>query len=223
MKKLFCTLGLLILSLLSARLSAQSEAHSQLRKGDAHYDKKNYLNAETAYEKATRDPIALYNAGNAAYQQGKFEVAAGRYKSAAILLANASVRSDAFYNLGNAYMQLGKYREAIAAYEKSLRLQTNRPDAKKNLQIAKNKEREKEDPPPPPPPPQKPPPPPPPRNNYVDRAQQPQRRETPSGTMTAAAARQRLEAIINLEEQKNARQYRALPPEARPDRRKKDW
>ena len=48
-------------------------------------------------------------------------------------------------------------------------------------------------------------------------------KETASGTMTAEAARQLLDATIDQEEQKNARQYRALPPDMRPSRTKKDW
>jgi tetratricopeptide (TPR) repeat protein len=212
-----------ILLVSSTVLSGQTDAHGDLRKGEKQYDQKNYPGAETAYSKASGNPAALYNAGNAAYQQAKFDLAAEYFKSAAALFPNSPARSDAYYNLGNSYLKLGKYQEAIVVYEKSLRLQTNRPDAKKNLQIAKNKAREKEDPPPPPPPPQNPPPPPPPRNNYVDRAQAGRKREVASGTMTAALARQKLNAVIDQEEQKNARQYRSQPPEARPDRKKKDW
>ena len=134
-----------------------------------------------------------------------------------------TAKAAALYNLGNALLQQDKFEDAITAYEKSLRTQPNQPDTKKNLQIAKNKLREQQEPPPPPPKKQPPPPPPPPRNNYVDRAQQPPRKELPSGNMTAEAARQMLDATIEQEEQKNARQYRALPPEARPARTKKDW
>ncbi|MBK6933208.1 MAG: hypothetical protein IPH12_21000 [Saprospirales bacterium] len=49
-------------------LSAQSAAHGHLRTGDRLYDQKNYPKAENAYGKAPADPVALYNAGNAAYQ-----------------------------------------------------------------------------------------------------------------------------------------------------------
>lgn len=205
-------------------LTAQSQSdHSQLRKGDRLYDKKYYRQAEQAYLKAATDPSAPYNAGNAAYQQGKYEAAAGLFNKAAAIAPDLPAKAAALYNWGNALLQLGKYQEAITAYEKSLRAQPNQPDTKKNLQIAKNKLREQQEPPPPPPPPQKPPPPPPPRNNYVDRAQEPRQKELPSGTMTAAEARRQLDATINTEEQKNARQYRSLPPEARPARTKKDW
>ena len=207
----------------AAGLQAQSPAHGPLRNGDRLYDQQKYRDAEAAYRRAETDPVAAYNAGNAAFQQGKYDAAAGLFKKAAAIAKDKSTQSDAFYNLGNAYLQQGKWAEAIVAYESSLRLRANRPDAKKNLQIAKNKLNEQQDPPPPPPQKTPPPPPPPPRRNYVDRAQQPQRKETASGTMTAEAARQLLDATIDQEEQKNARQYRALPPDMRPSRTKKDW
>lgn len=212
--------GLFALFALSAH--AQS-AHNQLLKGDRLYDKKDYSSAENAYLRAETDPTAPYNAGNAAYQQGKYEAAAELFKKAAAIAPDVTAKAAALYNMGNAYLQLGKYEEAIKAYEKSLRTQPNQPDTKKNLQIAKNKLREQQEPPPPPPKKQPPPPPPPPRNNYVDRAQQPLKKELPSGNMTAETARQLLNATIEQEEQKNARQYRALPPEAHPARTKKDW
>lgn len=209
----------LLFILWSALLLAQA-SHSQLRAGEQHYDDKNFPKAETAYGEASGDPVAQYNAGNAAFQQGKYDIAADWFRKAAA--APSAIRADAFYNLGNALMLLGKYREAVDAYERSLRLRPNQPDAKKNLQIARNKLREQQDPPPPPPPAQKPPPPPPPRNDYVDQAKQPPKKEVPTG-MSAGEARQLLDGTIEQEETKNARQYRALPPEANPGRAKKDW
>lgn len=210
------------LLVLTTGLSAQS-AHRQLRRGEELYDDQKYAASQQAYEEAATDPAAAFNAGNAAYQQGKYADAASLYKKAAAIAPNGGVKSDALYNLGNAMLQSGKLEEAVTAYETSLRLNANRADAKKNLQIAKNKLREQQEPPPPPPQKTPPPPPPPPRRNYVDRAQEPQKKESFSGTMTAENARQLLDATIELEEQKNARQYRALPPEARPSRTKKDW
>ena len=211
-----------ILLCLPFALHSQS-AHRQLRAGEQLYDQKKYQQAENAYREADNDPTAAYNAGNAAYQQGKYEAAAGQFKKAAAIARETGAQSDAFYNLGNARLQLNQYKEAIEAYESALRLRPNRPDAKKNLQIARNKLREQQEPPPPPPQKTPPPPPPPPRPNYVDRAQQPPKREMPTGTMTADHARQILDATIDAEEQKSARLYRALPPEARPARTKKDW
>ncbi len=209
----------LMLQGLNTALPAQS-AHAERRAGDRHYQNRDFQQAENAYSEASDDPVAHYNAGNAAFRQGKYEAAVHWFQQAAA--TPSAVQPDAWFNLGNACMQLGKFPEAVNAYERSLRKAPNRTDAKKNLQIARNKLRERQEPPPPPPQ-RPPPPPPPPRNDYVDQARQPQRKVIPSGTMTASAARQVLDGTIEQEEIKNARRYRALPPEANPGRVKKDW
>lgn len=207
--------------LLPLQLIAQS-SHGQMQQGDRLYDEKSWSAAEEAYREAGASAAAFYNAGNAAYQQGKYEVAAESFKKATAA-TTPEARADAFFNLGNAYLQQGKYREAIAAYEKSLRQQPNKFDAKKNLQIAKKKLKEQEEPPPPPPPPPPPLPPPPPPRNFLDRAQQPPKREVPSGGVSPEAAKQILTTIVEPDEEKSAREYRTLAPSTKPSRVKKDW
>lgn len=215
----------LLVAAFSTALLGQQE-HWQLQKADRLYDKKEYRKAEDAYRQSASGHAASYNAGNAAYQQGRYADAADMFKKAVASAPNVAVKADAFYNLGNALLQQGKYAEAVAAYENSLRKQPTRADAKKNLQIAKKKLKEQENPPPPPPP-QKPPPPPPPapnpRRNYLDRAQQSPQKEPPSGSLSPEAARRLLETTVALEEEKNARQYRELSPAAKPSKVRKDW
>lgn len=215
---------LLFVAAFSLALSGQS-GHRQLQEGDRLYDKKEFQKAEQTYLKAKSGHVASYNAGNAAYQQGKYADAAEMFKKAAAVAPAPAAKADAFYNLGNAFLQQGKYAEAIAAYKNSLRQQPNRADAKKNLQIAIKKLREQQSPPPPPPPKTPPPPPPAPKpqRNYLDRAQQPQKKEQPAGNLTPQAARRLLETSVAQEEQKNARQYRELSPATKPSRVKKDW
>jgi Ca-activated chloride channel family protein len=213
---------LLLPLLLPLSLFAQS-SRTQLQQGDRLYDQKEWSKAEESYRKSGPGAAASYNTGNAAYQQGKYDAAAEAFKKAAAA-STPVARADAFFNLGNAYLQQGKYKEAIAAYENSLRRQPNRFDAKKNLQIAKKKWKEQQEPPPPPqktPPP--PPPPPKPQRNYLDRAQQPQKREVPSVALSTDAAKQILTTIVAPDEQKSAREYRQLAPATKPSRVKKDW
>ncbi|MBL7782674.1 MAG: tetratricopeptide repeat protein [Saprospiraceae bacterium] len=202
---------------------AQS-AHSRLQSGDAYYDKKEYGKAEAAYKSAAGGYTASYNAGNAAYQQGKYEEAAELFRIAVNAGADAAAKSAAWYNMGNALLQAGKYSEAEKAYESSLRQQPNRADAKKNLQIAKRKQQQKEDPPPPP---QKPPPPPPPtprpQPNYLDRAPQALKPEQPRRNLSPEAAKLMLEALVQPDEQRNAQDYRELSPAVKPTSGKKDW
>lgn len=199
--------------------------HNQLKAGDALYDKKDYAKAEETY-KSAGGYAASYNAGNAAYQQGKYEQAADLFRIAVNAGTDASAKAAAWFNMGNAYLQAGKYADAVKAYENSLRQQPNSPDTKKNLQIAKKKQKEEEDPPPPPPPPKKqPPPPPPPRpqRNYLDRAPQNQRAEQPKRNLSPEAAKLMLEAIVQPDEQRSAQDYRELSPAVKPAGGKKDW
>ncbi len=195
-----------------------------MQEGDSHYDQKAWSKAEESYRKSGPGAASSYNAGNAAYQQGKYDVAAESYKKGAAATTREA-RASALFNLGNAFLQQGKYKEAITAYENSLRQQPNRFDAKKNLQIAKKKLKEEENPPPPPPPQKTPPPPPPPKpqRNYLDRAQQPQKKEVPSGGISPDAAKNILATVVAPDEQKSAREYRQLAPATKPSRVKKDW
>lgn len=211
------------LLLFGSALYAQS-AHGLLQDGQRLYDKKSFARAESTYRKAQGN-AAVYNAGNAAYKQAKYEDAATLFKSASATASKPAEKANALYNLGNAYLQKGDYEEAIDAYEKSLRLFPNAADAKKNLQIAKKKLQEQEEPPPPP---QKtPPPPPPPRPKpkavYLDQAHEGRQKEAAPPPLSAEAARQLLAKSVTQEEQKNALEYRELAPATKPSKVKKDW
>jgi tetratricopeptide (TPR) repeat protein len=213
--------SILLLWLISGGLTAQS-VHRTLRQGDTNYDKGDYTAAQSAYQKAANN-IGRYNAGNAAMQQNQLQEAVDFYSAAAEKSTSATIKADALYNLGNAYLQQKKYSAAIKAYESSLRVAPNRPDAQKNLQIAK---RQLQEPPPPPPSPPPPPPPPstrPPRKSYLDQAEQTRQKEIPPSNIPPEIARQMLQKAVLPEEQQNARAYRELSPANRPSRLKKDW
>ena len=120
------TAAIFACGLLGAGMLPAQSSHTVLRKGDRLYDKQRYPLAENTYRRAETDPNAAYNAGNAAYQQGKYEAAAQQFKKSAAIASDLDTKSDALYNLGNAYLKLEKYKEAIAAYENSLRLRPNR-------------------------------------------------------------------------------------------------
>lgn len=211
----------LLLAALPALLPGQN-SHGQLRQGDRFYDRQDYSRAEQAYRQA-EGPLAAYNAGNAALQQNKLDEAAGLFRRAAETAAAPATKSDAWYNLGNVYLKQGKFEEAFAAYQKSLRLQPNFPDAKKNLEIARQKMQRQEPPPPEPPPPPPPPKTPPPRNRYLDQPAQPRQREVPSGGMSPAEVQRLLETVVTPAEQRSAREYRELAPSTAPAGTRKDW
>jgi len=210
-----------ILLLFAGNLLAQSD-HTALRQGERYYDKGDYEKSQAAYQKS-KSSAARYNAGNAAYLQSEHADAAKLFREAAERSLSPADKADALYNLGNACMLQGDFRAAVEAYERSLRLVPKRPDAQKNLQIAKRKLQE---PPPETPPPPPPPPPPPslrPRQNYLDQAAPLRQKEIPPNNLSPDAARRLLNEAVLSEEQKNAGAYRELAPANRPSRLKKDW
>ena len=215
-KKKNLALGMLLL--VGGALSAQSE-HRVLRQGEQYYDQGDYEKAQMAYQKS-KSSVASYNAGNAAYLQSEYSAAVQLFREAAEKSLSPVDKANARFNLGNAFMLQGNFQAAIEAYEQSLRLLPKRPDAQKNLQIAKQMLQE--------PPPQSPPPPPPPpsmrpRQNYLDQASASTQKEIPPTNLPPAEARRLLEKAILSEEQKNAGAYRQLAPANRPSRLKKDW
>lgn len=209
-----------VLLLSSGLLCAQSD-HRALRKGEVQYDRGNYEEARAAYQQ-TASSAGRYNAGNAAFRLSDFDLSAQLYREAAERSTTISDKADALYNLGNACLMQEDYAGAVEAYEQSLRLQPKRPDAQKNLQIAKRPP----NPPPPPKPPPPPPPPPPsprPRQNYLDQASGSRQRDIPPANLPPAEARRLLDKAVLAEEEKNIGAYRELAPANRPSRLKKDW
>ena len=197
-------------------LKAQS-AHWSLLQAQRDYQSKNYTSAEKAFAAIKNNAKAAYNGGNAVLHQGKNDEAVEYYMRAANLYKDPVAKSDAYFNAGNALMAMGSYSDAVEAYQKSLRLSPARPDAKKNLTIArKNLPAPPETTPPPPPPP-----PPPPKKSYLDQARKSQ--EPIPAPLTPDAARRILESAVAPVEEESAKRYRHLSPSNRPTRSKKAW
>ncbi|MGI8821297.1 MAG: tetratricopeptide repeat protein [Chthoniobacterales bacterium] len=80
-----------------------------------------------------------------AFARGNEEYRAGRFSEAADLYAKAvqATRTNAplFYNLGNASYRAGDLGRAILSYERALALEPVHPEARANLQIARDKAR----------------------------------------------------------------------------------
>jgi tetratricopeptide (TPR) repeat protein len=233
-------------------LSAQS-THAPLRKGDLAYDRELYKDAEKQYRiAADRDmghPQAVYNLGNALYQQGNFEDAGKRFQQVVENAPSPERKADALHNLGNALLKQRKYKESVQAYEQSLRLRPADPETKQNLQMAKKKlreemqkEKEKQEQDqqnqdqqnqdqsqdPNQSPPQDP-------QNQQDKQpeqsgqnppQQPEQAPEPKPTeqqMKKEEAKRLLETAVGTEDRKNAQKYRAAQQQNKPKSNKKDW
>ena len=210
--------SLIITCVLLLSFESNAQEHFYLKSGDEYYQKGEFDKARNAYLQV-RTFTGFYNAANASYQSNNFQDATQWYVKALQLPATNGQKSNAWYNLGNSYLRLNKYREAASAFENSLYLQSNRADAKKNLQIA----REHLQTPPPTPPPPPPPPPSNPRRSYVDQSKQNPNKELPRENIPPGLARQLLAKAVEEQEEKNAQEYRALAPSRSPSRLKKDW
>ena len=82
------------------------------------------------------DFSAAFDAANKLYEQGKFAEAATAYQK---LAASGPVSAALSFNLGNAHFKSGRLGSAIVAYRQSLELAPRDPDARANLQFARNK------------------------------------------------------------------------------------
>jgi tetratricopeptide repeat protein/SH3 domain-containing protein len=85
-------------------------------------------------------PAELFQGGNSAYEQGKFQEAAEAYER---VLGYGVADPRVLYNLANAYFKLGKLGPAILNYERALRLDPSDQDARDNLELARGQIRDR--------------------------------------------------------------------------------
>jgi len=77
---------------------------------------------------------ALYNQGNALYQQGRFAEAREAYGKA---LEAGAGNADLYFNLGNAELKSGELGRAVGDYLRAQRLEPRDPDLRFNLAYAR--------------------------------------------------------------------------------------
>lgn len=82
-----------------------------------------------------RTPEELFDRGNVAYGEGRFEDAAEAYRDA-LRYGIQDPRLE--YNLGNAAFKLGDLGEAILHYERAYRLAPTDPEIRGNLELARS-------------------------------------------------------------------------------------
>jgi len=78
-----------------------------------------------------------FNLGDAMYEQENYEESNKLFTEVTERITSPEEKASAYYNLGNTYMKENKFQESIDAYKNSLRLNPNDPDAKYNLEYAK--------------------------------------------------------------------------------------
>jgi Ca-activated chloride channel homolog len=101
----------------------------------AHYDK--------AIGKLPADAGAHFDRGAALYALSRFDEA-GQEFLRATEAKDGALKASAFYNLGNAFFKKDKFKEAAEAYKRSLGLNPADKQAKWNLEIALQKQKEDE-------------------------------------------------------------------------------
>lgn len=85
---------------------------------------------------ATGRPDSLFEQGNRAYEEGKFQEAAEAYAS---LLEQGRLSPALFLNLGNAWYRAGETGRAIAAYESGLKLAPRHEALQQNLSLVRER------------------------------------------------------------------------------------
>ena len=144
MRKLF-----IILFLISAQLSFGQKADEHLYNGNKLYGKGQFKQAADEYQKSfatKKSHEAMYNLGNALYQQKDFEKAGKQFSDAAKSTKDRSIKSFSQHNAGNSFLEQKKWDEAIQHYKESLKINPNSSDTKYNLAYAqKMKKKEEQD------------------------------------------------------------------------------
>ena len=81
-----------------------------------------------------RADTAQFDAANRLYEAGKFDQAAHAYDQ---MIRTGPLSANLFYNRGNAQWKLGNAGKAIADYERALALEPSHPQARANLDFAR--------------------------------------------------------------------------------------
>ncbi len=74
-----------------------------------------------------------FDAGIQSYNQGNWQAAIEQWES---ITSSGKTSADLEYNLGNAYFRLGNTEKSILHFERSLKMNPNDDDARKNLALA---------------------------------------------------------------------------------------
>jgi tetratricopeptide (TPR) repeat protein len=81
-----------------------------------------------------RTPDGLFAAGNAAYEEERYDDAVAAYQK---ILGFGVSDPRLLYNLGNAWFRLGRLGPAILSYERALRLDPSDREARDNLELSR--------------------------------------------------------------------------------------
>ncbi len=119
---------------------------SIVNKGNRYYKKGDYGKAVKKYQDAgvrsPDNPYIQYNLGDALYKKKALKDAENAYLRA-LSSGNKRLKEKALFNLGNTYFSSDSLKQAINAYIGTLLLNAKNKRAKKNLEIALKRMRQK--------------------------------------------------------------------------------
>ena len=132
-------------------LSQAQTTDALIRQGNRYYNKQDFDQSLTNYEKALKkspgNPDAHFNQGDALYRKNDYEKAAASYDDVLQSKADENTRQSAYYNKGVAMIRQKKLEESIDAWKNALRLNPADSEARENLvrALLEKKKQEKQD------------------------------------------------------------------------------
>ena len=123
--------------------AAQSE-NENIKKGNDAYKRKDYQTAIRYYNSVAEknNATANYNLGNALYKTDKKEEAIAAYEKAVEAMNAPLEKSNSLYNKGVVFQNDKKTEDCILNYKNALKIDPTNADARHNLQLALQKQKE---------------------------------------------------------------------------------
>ena len=134
-----------VILLISVSLAATAQAENEnIKLGNDAYKRKDYQSAIKYYNTVVEknNAIANYNLGNALYKADKKEEAIAAYEKAVEAMNIPIEKSNSLYNKGVVLQNDKKTEDCILNYKNALKIDPNNIDARHNLQIALQKQKE---------------------------------------------------------------------------------
>lgn len=202
-------IGLVVLCCSFTLIALSQKDNGDLLKGNKLYRDQQYEKAAEAYEKvlvrAPKNPIAMYNLGNALYRKNNAAEAEKLFDATIENSEDKRVVSDAWYNKGVSLTNQKKLEESIDAYKQALRLNPADTLARENLVRAlrelKKKQQQEED------------------EKKKKKDEQEKKKEQPK--MTKQQVQQLLQALQEQEKKLQQKMQKVKTPA--PGQQEKDW
>ena len=131
--------------LISVSLTATAQAENEnIKLGNDAYKRKDYETAIKYYNTVAEknNATANYNLGNALYKSDKKDEAIAAYEKAVEAMNVPLEKSNSFYNKGVVFQNDKKTEDCIVNYKNALKTDPNNVDARHNLQLALQKQKE---------------------------------------------------------------------------------